>query len=61
MSLKELRIDRGVSQRYVSEKIGMTQQQYSKLEQGKRSIELMQAKKLASILEVKLEKLIENL
>ena len=61
MSLKELRINRGVSQKYVSEKIGMTQQQYSKLEQGKRSIELMQAKKLASILEVKLEKLIENL
>ena len=61
MSLKELRINRGVSQKFVSEKIGMTQQQYSKLEQGKRSIELMQAKKLASILEVKLEKLIENL
>lgn len=61
MSLKELRINRGISQRYVSEKIGMTQQQYSKLEQGKRSIELMKAKELANVLGVKLEKLIENL
>lgn len=61
MSLKELRIKRGVSQRYVSEKIGMTQQQYSKLEQGKRSIELKQAKELANVLDVSIDTLIKHL
>ena len=61
MSLKELRINRGVSQRYVSEKIGMTQQQYSKLEQGKSGIEAKKAKELANVLGVTVNKLIENL
>lgn len=61
MSLKELRIKRGVSQRYVSEKIGMTQQQYSKLEQGKSGIEAKKAKQLADTLGVKLDDLIKHL
>lgn len=61
MSLKELRIKRGVSQRYVSEKIGMTQQQYCKFEQGKSRIDFVKGVKLAKVLGVKLDELIKHL
>ena len=61
MSLKQLRINNGMSQKTLAEKIGWKQAEYSKLESGKRGIELKQAKQLADTLGVKLDDLIKHL
>ena len=61
MSLKELRIKKGMSQTTLAKEIGWRQAEYSKLESGKRGIELKQAKQLADTLGVKLDELIKHL
>lgn len=61
MSIKELRIKKGLSQKALGEKIHWTQKEISKLESGKRGIELKQAKQLADTLGIKLDDLIKHL
>lgn len=50
--LKELRKKRGLSQQFVSEKLGITQQAYSLIENGNRKLSVELAKALAAILQV---------
>lgn len=50
--LKELRKQRGLSQQFVSEKLGITQQAYSLIENGNRKLSVELAKALAAILQV---------
>lgn len=61
MSLKQLRIKKCLSQKALGDKINWTQKEISKLESGKRGIELKQAKQLADTLGVKLDELIKHL
>lgn len=61
MSLKQLRVKKKLTQKQVAELIGMDRTEYTRLENGKRSIELMKAKELANVLGVTVNKLIENL
>ena len=50
--LKELRKKRGLSQQFVSEKLGITQQAYRLIENGNRKLSVELAKALAAILQV---------
>ena len=61
MSLKELRIKKGMSQTTLAKEIGWRQAEYSKLESGKRKIDFVKGVKLAKVLGVKLDELIKHL
>ena len=47
--MKEARIERGITQKEIAEKLNMTQQQYGLYETGKRDIPALKIKELAEI------------
>lgn len=53
--LKQLRIDRGFSQKEIAEKLELKPQQFGRYENGKNEIPLKTAVKLAKIYDVTLE------
>lgn len=61
MSLKQLRIKKGLSQKELGDKINWTQKEVSKLESGKRKIDFVKGVELAKVLGVKLDELIKHL
>lgn len=58
MLLKEKRDGKGLSQQYVAEYLGITQQSYSLIENGHRRLSLDKAKKLAEIFGCTIDELV---
>lgn len=58
--LRDYREDRDLSQKFVAELIGTTQQYYSEYERGVREIPLHSFIKLANYYKISLDKLAEN-
>jgi transcriptional regulator with XRE-family HTH domain len=54
-SLRKWRLVRNFKQAYLAQALGMSQQNYQKIETGKTKLEIGVAERLAELLEVKLE------
>lgn len=54
MTLKELRISKGLTQKQVAEAVGVTSQAYSNYENSRRDIPLVAVPKIAEILNLRL-------
>ena len=58
--LRNLRVEKGLSQEYMAEKLGLSRPSFALLEGGKKEPTLTQAGKLAELLDITLESLIEG-
>lgn len=59
MDIRSLRMEQGLSQIELAEKIGITQAMLCYIERGSRKLSLDTAKKLADVLGCKVENLVE--
>ena len=59
-NVKEIRTERSLTQTNVSEKAGITQAYLSQIENGKRSMSIVTAVKLANVFGVTLDELIRE-
>ena len=59
-NVKEIRTERSLTQTNVSEKAGITQAYLSQIENGKRSMSIVTAVKLANVFGVTLDELIKE-
>ncbi len=57
LQLKKIRINKGISQEQIADLIGMTQSNYSRRENGKKEITDSEWKKIAKVLDVKIEEI----
>ncbi len=57
--IKELRIERDLTQEELAEQLGISRQTYISMEYGKRELTLAEAKKLADFFSIQLEELLE--
>lgn len=57
VTLKQARLDRGISQAEAARRLGLHQSQISRMESGKRRVSLAEAMKLAKLYNVKLEEI----
>lgn len=58
LRLKELRESKGITQTFIARQIGFESvSSYSMIEKGKRRLDIFKAKKVAEILDVKIEDL----
>jgi len=58
--LKQLRLERGLSQQQIADKLGISNQAYSRWETGKFSPNLQSLEKIAKTLNVPIEELLSN-
>ena len=56
-SLRKFRLVRNFKQAYLAQALGMSQQNYQKIETGKIKLDITKAERLAELLEVKLEEI----
>jgi transcriptional regulator with XRE-family HTH domain len=57
--IRHFRTEKGFKQEYVADRIGMKQQEYSKMERGEKSVTVEKLQQIAQVLEVELMKIIE--
>ncbi|CAM2079291.1 MAG: helix-turn-helix transcriptional regulator [uncultured Clostridium sp.] len=55
MNIKELRKSKGITQKFIADKLGITRQWFAKLETGNKEISKLQKEKLAEILNLPIE------
>ncbi|WP_051220615.1 helix-turn-helix transcriptional regulator [Flavobacterium filum] len=57
--IRQLRNDKNLTQEFVAEQIGCSQSHYAKLENGKVKLNLVTINKIASVLEVNVNELMD--
>jgi DNA-binding XRE family transcriptional regulator len=58
--IKELRVKNNLSQEYVAKHLGLSRPTYIQIEQGKRELNLTEARKVAALLGIKVEQLLKS-